>query len=136
MFSIDSWAWIEFFSEEEKRDKAEEVIQILDKKEGVISSIVLMEVKYRIREKYDRELSDRVIHTIEAFDNLTILPVTAEVAKHAADLRGKYYKRNTDELSYADAVHLATADLVGCDILFTGDPDFKDIDEVETELIA
>lgn len=135
MFFIDSWVWIEFFSKDESWKKAEEVIKILEKEEGVISSIVLMEVKYRIGRKYDSGLSDRVIHAIEAFDNLTILPVTAEVAKYAADLRDKYYKRDEKEPSYADAVHLATADMTNCDILFTGDPDFRDVDEIETEVI-
>ena len=135
MIFIDSWVWIEFFSKDEGWKKAEEVIEKLEEREGIISSIVLMEVKYRIRKKYDRQLSDRVIHTIQAFDTLRVLPVTAKVAKYAANLRNKYYKREEREISYADSIHLATADLSGCDILFTGDPNFKDVDEIETEII-
>ncbi len=135
MFFIDSWVWIEFFSEGEESERAEEIIEKLEEKEGVISTTVLMEVKYRIKKKYDSELSDRVIHIIDAFDNLTVLPVTSKVAICAADLRDKYYKRKTRELSYADAIHLATAELAGCDVLFTGDPDFEDVDEIETEVI-
>ncbi len=135
MIFIDSWVWIEFFSEDEKSEKAEKVIEDLEEKEGVISSTVLMEVKYRIKKKFGRELSDRTIHTIEAFDNLTILPVNAKVAKYAADLRDKYYERNTRELSYADAIHIAMAVLTDCEILYSGDPDFEDIDEVNTEIL-
>ena len=135
MFFIDSWIWIEFFSEDDRYKKAEKVIEKLQEKEGVISTTVLMEVKYRIKKKYDRELSDKVIHIIEAFDNLNILPVTSEVAKYAADLRDKYYEKNQKELSYADAIHLATAVLADCEILYSGDPDFKDIYEIETEVV-
>ena len=135
MFFIDSWIWIEFFSEDDRYKEAEKVIEKLQEKEGVISTTVLMEVKYRIKKKYDRELSDRVIHIMEAFDNLNILPVTSEVAKYAADLRDKYYKRKQKELSYADAIHLATAVLTDCEVLYSGDPDFEDIDEIETEIV-
>ncbi|MFW6041152.1 MAG: type II toxin-antitoxin system VapC family toxin [Thermoplasmatota archaeon] len=136
MIFIDSWVWIEFFSKDDKWKKSEEVIAKLQEEKGLVSAIVLMEVKYRVRRKYGRELSDRLIHIIESFDNLTVLPVTSKVAKYAADIRDKYYKRNTKELSYADSIHIATADLVGCDILFSGDTDFEEIDEVETEIIV
>ncbi len=135
MFFIDSWVWIELFSEDEKYKEAEKVIEKLQKKEGVISSTVLMEVRYRIKKKYNRELSDRVIHIMEAFDNLNTLPVTSEVAKYAADLRDKYYERKKKELSYADAIHLATAVLADCEILYSGDRDFEDIKEIKTVII-
>lgn len=135
MFFIDSWIWIEFFSEDDRYKEVENVIEKLQEKEGVISTTVLMEVKYRIKKKYDRELSDRVIHIMEAFDNLNILPVTSEVAKYAADLRDKYYKRKEKELSYADTIHLATAVLTDCEVLYSGDPDLEDIDEIETEIV-
>ncbi len=135
MIFIDSWVWIEFFSEGEKSKKAEKVIKKLEKRDGVISSTVVMEVKYRIKKKYDRELSDRTVHAIEAFDNLTILPVNSKVAKYAAELRDKYYERDTRELSYADAIHIATAIMSDCEVLYSGDPDFEDIDEVNTEVL-
>jgi len=135
MIFIDSWVWIEFFSKDEGWKKAEKVIKKLEEREGIISSTVLMEVKYRIKKKFDKELSDRTIHAIEAFDYLTILPVNSKVAKYAADLRDKYYKRGKRELSYADAIHLATAVLTDCETLYSGDPDFEDIDEVNTEIL-
>ena len=136
MMYIDSWIWIEFFSDENCYKKAEEVIEALSDDPGIISTVVLMEVKYRIKRKFGRELADRVIHIVESIDNLTVLPVTSKVAKYSADLRDKYYKRNTRELSYADAIHLATALLARCDILYTGDPDFEDIDEIVTYVIS
>ncbi|MFO7991980.1 MAG: PIN domain-containing protein [Thermoplasmata archaeon] len=38
-------------------------------------------------------------------------------------------------LSYTDAIHLATALMADCDVLYTGDPIFKDIDEIENVVI-
>ncbi len=108
MMYIDSWVWIEFFSEENCYKKAEKVIDTLSDNRGIISTVVLMEVKYQIKKKYGGELADRVIHIVESIDNLTILHVTSKVAKYSADLRDKYYKGNNRELSYADGIHLAT----------------------------
>ena len=48
----------------------------------------------------------------------------------------KYYDRKNRQFSYADAIHLATALITGCDRLFTGDPDFIGIDEnIKLELL-
>lgn len=63
------------------------------------------------------------------------MPVTEKVAVYAADLRHKYYDRNQNAISYADSIHLATAAMTDCDKLYTGDPDFEEIEEVETEVI-
>jgi DNA polymerase elongation subunit (family B) len=59
------------------------------------------------------------------------MPVTKEAGVYAADLRHKYYERSTNQISYADTIHIATAAITNCDIIYTGDPDFKEIEEVE-----
>lgn len=64
-----------------------------------------------------------------------IVPVTSGVAKYAADLRDKYYQKGERELSYRDFIHLATAILAGCKKLYSGDPDFENIGEMNTEII-
>lgn len=135
MIFIDSWVWIEYFSEDERWKKAKRILKKLEEEKGVVSSLVLAEVRYRILSKFGTEKADRVIHAIESFENLQVVPVTAEVAKYGADLRNKYYQRGERELSYADAVHLATAVLVDCDRLYSGDPDFEEIEEIETKVI-
>ena len=135
MIFIDPWVFIEYFSGEERWKKAESVLKKLEGGRGVISSLVLAEVRYRILRKFETEKADRVIHAIESFENLQVVPVTAEVAKYGADLRNKYYQRGEKELSYADAIHLATAVLAGCGKLYSGDPDFEEIEEIETEVI-
>jgi len=48
------------------------------------------------------------------------------VAKYAAELRHNYYEPGERELSYADALHLATAVVHDdCRVLYTGDPDVE-----------
>jgi predicted nucleic acid-binding protein len=63
------------------------------------------------------------------------MPITTEVAVTASDLRSKYYQRGGCELSYADAIHIATAAMTDCNTLYSGDPDFENIDEVDTEVL-
>ena len=135
MIFVDSWVWIEFFSTDSKWEKAEHVVARLQNEKGIISSVTLMEVRYRFLRKYGREKADQVIHVIESFKNLEIFPVTSGVAKYAADLRDTYYQKGERELSYGDAIHLATAILVGCERLYSGDPDFENIREIHTEII-
>ncbi|MBS3814812.1 PIN domain-containing protein [Candidatus Bipolaricaulota bacterium] len=135
MIFIDSWVWIEYFSKDERWREAENVLKKLEEEKGIVSSLVLAEVRYRILRKFDAEKADRVLNAIENFDNLQIVPVTAEVAKYGADIRDKYYRRGEKELSYADAIHLSTAILVNCEELYSGDPDFLDIEEIKTKVI-
>jgi len=135
MIFIDSWVWIEYFSEDQRWQKAEQVLQELEEGKGIISSLVLAEVRYRILGKFGVEKADQVIHAMESFDTLQVVPVTAEAAKYGADLRDKYYQRGGKEVSYADAIHLAVAVMTGCSKLYSGDPDFEGIEEMETEII-
>lgn len=135
MIFIDSWVWIEYFSEDERWREAEKVLQKVEREKGFVSSRVLAEVRYRILRKFDAEKADRVLNTIESFENLQVMPVSAEVAKYGADLRNKYYQRGEKELSYADAIHLATAVMAQCKKLYSGDSVFLDIDEIKTEVI-
>lgn len=135
MIFLDSWVWIEFFSEGNRWKKAEHVVALLQNERGIISSTVLMEIRYRFLRKFGKEKADLIIHTIESFENLGIVPVTSGVAKYAADLRDKYYQKGEKELSYGDAIHLATAILTGCEKLYSSDPDFENIDEMNTEII-
>ncbi|MDY6764558.1 MAG: PIN domain-containing protein [Halobacteria archaeon] len=136
MIFIDSWIWLEFFLEDESWKASEKVIEKLEDEQGVIASTVLLEVRYRINRKFGGEKADRVTTLINSFDNLEILPVTAEAAIYAADLRRKYYKRDERELSYADAIHIAIASMTECDELYTGDPDFENVDEIQTHIIG
>ncbi len=132
---LDSWVWIEFFIEGEKFEKCKEVLVKI--KEGrqnaIMSAFSIVEIKYRLS-AINEKLAHEQIHIIEAFPNLTIVPVVVPVAKLAADLRRKYYSKER-QVSYGDMLHLATAILTGCTALYSGDPDFKDVDEVKTVIV-
>lgn len=135
MIFVDSWVWIAFFAADDRWRDAEAVLERIPEKGAVIAPTVLMEVRYRVGQKFDAERADRVVETIQRFEELEVVPATAEAALTAARLREKYYQRGERELSYADAIHLAIAVMTGCGVLYSGDSDFDELDEIETEII-
>jgi predicted nucleic acid-binding protein len=136
MIFIDSWIWIELFSEGEKHKKAREILKtVSDGEAGVISAICIAEIRYRLSKKLGSSHANEVTYLMENYPNLKIMPVTTDVAKLAADLRVKYYKKPDKMVSYADMINLATALLAKCDVLYSGDPDFKGIDEIKIGII-
>lgn len=130
---LDSWVWLAYFLNEETSDRAEEII--FESDEILIALTVLMEVRYRFLENFDREKAERLTSAIRSMENVRIMPLNEEVAVKAADIRHKYYSRGEVEISYADSVHVACAQMTGCEKLYSGDPDFVDVEEVEVNLL-
>ena len=69
-------------------------------------------------------------------ENLHVVPVNSGVAIYAAIIWDKYNGKDGREFSYGDAIHLATAVLTGCEVLYSGDQDFGGIDELDTVIIG
>ena len=137
MMYLDSWIWLSYFSDDITAKKVEKLLkQLQDGKRAVFSTLGLTEVLYVMRRKGGKGAATRIHQIITSFSELVLLPVTEEVAVLAAELRDKYYDKKHRALSYADAVHLATASLSGCERFYTGDPDFSDVSEVRVELIG
>lgn len=139
MIFLDSWVWLEFLFDGECADEAEAVIERADSpgEGGLIAPTVIAEVAYRVRVELGGSTADRAIDAIHDFEHIESLPLVDEVAEHAAELRFELYERGSRELSYADAIHLATATLHDdCELLYSGDPDFEDIDVMETAVIG
>ncbi|MBS3099279.1 PIN domain-containing protein [Candidatus Pacearchaeota archaeon] len=135
MIFLDSWIWIEYFSDGEKLKESTEILEdITIEQGGVISTMVLTEVKYRIAKKFDVTKADWVITLIENFSNIKIIPVTKEIAKLSANLRLKYCNK-TRNISYGGCINLATALLTSCKTFYSGDPDFKGIEEIKTVIV-
>ncbi|MFA4819447.1 MAG: PIN domain-containing protein [Candidatus Aenigmatarchaeota archaeon] len=132
MIVLDSWIFIEYFSDMENKSSADLVENPSDTR--AISSAVLAEVKYRISKKFGNSKASDAIDAINSLPNLRILPVTKEIAEFAAELRLKYYSKER-QLSYIDVINLATAIKIGCDKFYTGDPDFEGISEIEIKNI-
>lgn len=133
MIYLDSWIFLEYFTSGLKYEKSRKLI--LSKKTKVISPIVLMEVKYRATKKRGRKNTAEFLHKIITNPSIVVINVDRKIAEKAATLRLKYYKKNVQEFSYSDTIHLATAILSKCSRFYSGDPDFKNIKEIKTIVI-
>lgn len=122
----------------DKADVAEEVIERADSADegGLITPTVTAEVSYRIRSVENTETVDEAIRAIRDYEHIESIPLIDEIGEYAADLRFEYYEPGKRELSYAGAIHLATASVhENCYTLYSGDPDFENIDELETVVL-
>lgn len=138
MIFVDSWVWMEFVFGGDTAGEAESVIQRASDPEegGLVAPTVLTEVSYRVRSVDSETTAEDAVDAIRAFDAVDCLPLVADVAEYAADLRYKYYDRGERAFSYADAIHLATASVHSdCHTLFTGDPDFEGVDEIDVVVL-
>ena len=138
MIFLDSWVWLEYIFSGDRDDTAASLIQRANSPDegGLIAPTVLAEVSYRVRSVEDETTADETIRAIRAFEYIESIPVIDEIATYAASLRYKYYEPGERELSYADAIHLATAVVhTDCTTLYSGDPDFADLDEIETVVL-
>lgn len=138
MIFLDSWVWLEYIFGGDKDDKAESLIQRANDPDegGLIAPTILAEVSYRIRVVEGEETADEAIRAIRDFEHIESVPLIDEIAAYAAELRFTYYEPGERELSYADAIHLATAVVHNdCTVLYSGDPDFADIEEIETVVL-
>lgn len=133
MIFLDSWVWLEFLLSGDREVRAEKFIQRAADEGGLIAPTVVAEVSYRIQVLDGEESAADAIRAIHAFEHIESVPLVDELAEYAAKLRFKYYQRGDRELSYADAIHLAVAIAHdACHALCSGDPDFEDIEEIET----
>lgn len=138
MIFLDSWVWLEYIFSGDKDEKAESLIERANDPEegGLIAPTILAEVSYRVRVVEDEETAEEAIRAMRDFEYVESVPLIDEIAEYAAELRFKYYEPGERELSYADAIHLATAVVHDdCTVLYSGDPDFADIEEIETTIL-
>lgn len=131
---LDSWVWLEYVFGGTGEEAARNAIDRSRDDGGVTSTIALTEIDYILRRDVDRETADFVTSSIEDDDAIRVIPVSSEIALRASSLRTKYYRRRDRELSYADAIHIATAIVEGCSVIDAGDSDFNGIEEIETNV--
>jgi predicted nucleic acid-binding protein len=135
---LDSWVWLEFVFSGDKDEEAESVIERANTtgEGGLITPTIIAEVSYRVRVVEDGETATEAVRAMREFEYIESMPLIDDIAEYAAELRFKYYEPGERELSYADAIHVATAVVHDdCDVLYSGDPDFADIDEIETIIL-
>ena len=138
MIFLDSWVWLEYVFSGEQAAAAEDVIQQANMADtgGLIAPTVIAEVSYRVRNVEDKATAEETVQAIHDFEHIESMPLVDEIAEYAAELRVEYYEPGERELSYADAIHLATAIVHDdCDVLYSGDPDFDGLDAIETVVL-
>jgi len=135
---LDSWVWLEYVFDGEQAAAAADAIQRANTDDGgLIAPTVIAEVSYRVRRVEDETTAEETVRAIHDFEGIESMPLVDEIAAYAADLRAEYYAPSERELSYADAIHLATAVVHDdCDVLYSGDPDFEEIDAIETVVLS
>lgn len=138
MIFLDSWVWLEFIFDGDRAADVEELIERADTPEegGLVTPTVIAEVSYRVRVVEDEETAESAVRALHAYEHIQSIPLVDEIGEYAAELRFEYYQRRECELSYADAVHVATAAIHDeCHTLYSGDPDFEDITEIDTVVL-
>jgi len=130
MIALDSWIFLEYFTLGSKYIKCKKLL--LSKSKKIISAITIMEIKYKGTKIVGKKRVREFLQDITTSPSVIIVDVNKKIAEKSADLRLKYYKRGIREVSYADMINLATAILTKCSKFYTGDPDFKNINEIKT----
>lgn len=123
---FDSWAWIDCvfngpFSENIKKIYQESSNTI------VTTKINLYEVYSKILKIKGKDAADQAINQI--MHNSKILPINLDIIKSASELKIK------KGFGMADSIILSSAIRYRAKIL-TGDPDFKNVKEVEVEFLG
>ena len=137
MIFLDSWVLLEFVFHGPRFKKAKKLLENIKsgKIKGLINSIVLAELKYQVEKRLEKEKAEEIIFLIENFPNLEIVEVNKEIAKLGANLRVKYYKKPERMVSYADMINLATAIIKKCKVFYTGDPEFRNVEEIKVKIL-
>lgn len=133
MIGLDSWIFLEFYLKGEKWLRCKQILKNKDVK--VVSTIVLLEIKYKLTKSLGEKETRRVLSQLKVNKGISITNVDEKIAEKAANLRLKYYISKIRELSYSDCIHLATAILSKCKKFYSGDPDFEGIKEIPIEIV-
>ncbi|MGH8652778.1 MAG: type II toxin-antitoxin system VapC family toxin [Gammaproteobacteria bacterium] len=124
---LDSWALLAFFQDEPAADMVE---QLLAKAESGRLSLLLSvvswgEIYYSTMHKVSREAAERTVGSIAEMP-VEIVPVADDLVL----VRQAAIYKATKKLSYADAFAAALTKIRNAELV-TGDPEFKQIDDIE-----
>lgn len=115
MILVDSFGWIEFFTDGPLADKYYKYLK--DESKVITPTIVLYEVYKKIKRERSEE---EALVAVAQLNKTRVLPLNEFIALSAADLSLKY------ALPMADAVVYATACSENAEVV-TGDPHFEDL---------
>lgn len=93
-------------------------------------------MSYRVHSVEDEDTAEQAVRAMSEYEYIMNRPLFGGNAHYAASLRYTYFQPGECELSYADAIQLATAVMEDeCHTLYSGDPDFEDVDEIDTVVL-
>ncbi len=120
MISIDSYGWIERFTEGPKAAAYNRVIDSVEPEELVTSVVVLYEVYRKVKKARGEETA---LEAVAALSQTRVVTVDQTLSLEAADYSLEHGLRMSDALVYATARHTASE-------LFTSDEDLKGLASV------
>ena len=118
---VDSYGWIEYFTNGPLADKYAKYIEKANKKEYLVSSVILYEVYKKIRATKNEQIALEAVAQIMQYN--TVIDLNGSIALEAADLTVKY------GLGFIDATIKATAESNDA-VLVTSDKHFKGLSNV------
>lgn len=117
LISVDSFGWIERFTNGPKADSYNVVIEKTAPSEIVTSAVVL----YKVYKKIKQALNEQVaLEAVAAISQTRVVPVDQSISLEAADYSLMFGLHMADSLVYATARHY-DADL------YTSDEDLKGV---------
>ena len=120
MISIDSYGWIERFTNGSKAPQYNQIIDSTEPKNIVTSIVVLYEVYKKIKNLKGEE---EALIAIAALSQTTIVPIDQTIALEAADYSLENNLHFSDALVYATARHWKVN-------LYTSDADMEELKSI------
>ena len=120
MISIDSYGWIERFTNGKKAAQYNQIIDSAQPKDIVTSEVVLYEVYKKIKKQ---KSEDEALLAVAALSQTTIVPIDQIISLEAADYSLEHNLHFSDALVYATARHWKAK-------LYTSDGDLGELKDV------
>lgn len=120
MIGIDSYGWIERFTNGPKAERYNRIIDKVRPEEIVTSVVVLYEVYRKVKQHKGEEVALEAVATLS---QTKVVPVDQTLSLEAADYSLSHGLHFADALIYATARHFAAE-------LHTSDPDLRGLKQV------
>jgi len=120
LISIDSYGWIERFTNGKKAPQYNQIIESNQPKDIITSVVVLFEVYKKIKQ---RKSEEEALLAVAALSQTTIIPIDQTISLEAADYSLDHNLHFSDSLVYATARHFKAK-------LYTSDEDLRPLKEV------
>lgn len=96
---------------------------------AVISALVFAELLVPAYRTGQSQLAEKITHILSHYPNLTVIPLSSEIAAAAAQLRAEH------QLRTPDAIHLATARHTGARGFITNDKELRKVAGNDFEIL-